>query len=250
MSDNRPVTPLPDGQPPLPERVVRRGALRNGASDSPLRPKISADVVLAAERLPAMGSSQRIIAIGASTGGTQALEAVLTRLPTTCLGIVIVQHMPQRFTALLAKRLDELCAIEIREARDGDRVTPGRALIAPGGKHMILRRNGAGYQVDVADGPLVNHHKPSVDVLFRSVALSAGANALGIIMTGMGDDGARGLKEMRDTGARTIAQDEASCIVFGMPKEAIKRGAAEQTMALERIPAAVAAFCRSGKPVA
>ena len=214
-----------------------------------LRPKNSADVMLPAgpSSAPAR-STEQIIAMGASTGGTQALEAVLTRLPATCLGIVIVQHMPERFTAMLAQRLNDLCQIEIREACNGDRVMPGRALIAPGGKHMMLKRNGTQYLVDVADGPLVNRHKPSVDVLFRSVARFAGANALGILMTGMGDDGARGLKEMHDTGARTIAQDEASCVVFGMPREAIRLGAADQTLALDQIPGAVVAFCRSSGP--
>lgn len=209
-------------------------------------PSLSADVMLA----PASGLSlaqrttEQIIAIGTSTGGTQALEAVLTQLPATCLGIVIVQHMPEQFTAMFAERLDSLCALEVREAKNGDRVLPGRALIAPGGKHMMLKRSGAQYVVDVADGPLVNRHKPSVDVLFRSVARSAGANALGIIMTGMGDDGARSLKEMRDAGARTIAQDEASCVVFGMPMEAIRLGGAERVLPLSQIPGAMLAYTR------
>jgi len=184
-------------------------------------------------------TTDQVIAIGTSTGGTQALEAILTRLPATALGIVIVQHMPAVFTAMFADRLHGLCKIEVREAQNGDRVFPGRALIAPGGKHMSLKRNGAQYTVEVADGPVVNRHKPSVDVLFRSVARCAGANALGIIMTGMGDDGARGLKEMHDAGARTIAQDEASCVVFGMPKEAIKLGAIDITLPLDQIPAAI-----------
>ena len=236
-------------------RAAARARVGKGPRVAPatpfLRPKNSADVMLAAGPTLAMaGSSEQIIAIGTSTGGTQALEAVLTRLPATCLGIVIVQHMPERFTAMLAQRLNELCRMEIREAQNGDRVMPGRALIAPGGKHMLLKRSGTQYQVEVSDGPLVNRHKPSVDVLFRSVARFAGANALGIIMTGMGDDGARGLKEMHDAGARTIAQDEASCIVFGMPREAIKLGAVDQTIALEQIPGAVTAYCRTGNPVA
>ena len=236
-------------------RAAARARVGTGPRVAPatplLRPKNSADVMLAAGPPLAMpGNGEQIIAIGTSTGGTQALEAVLTRLPATCLGIVIVQHMPERFTAMLAQRLNELCRMEIREAQNGDRVMPGRALIAPGGKHMLLKRSGTQYQVDVADGPLVNRHKPSVDVLFRSVARFAGANALGIIMTGMGDDGARGLKEMHDAGARTIAQDEASCVVFGMPREAIKLGAVDQTMALDQIPGAVTAYCRTGNPVA
>ncbi len=189
-------------------------------------------------------TTDQLIAIGTSTGGTQALEAVLTRLPATCLGIVIVQHMPEKFTALFAERLNSICEIEVREASNGDRVIPGRALIAPGGRHMLLKRSGAQYVVEVVDGPLVNRHKPSVDVLFRSVAKFAGANALGIIMTGMGDDGARGMKEMKDAGARTIAQDEASCVVFGMPKEAIKLGAVDTIASLDKIPEAMIAYTR------
>ncbi len=217
------------------------------AADSALlRPKNSADVMIAAGSSTAIaGSTDQIVAIGASTGGTQALELVLRRLPTSCRGMVIVQHMPERFTAMLAQRLNEICQIEVREARNGDRVCAGRALIAPGNKHMLLRRSGTHYLVEVLDGPLVNRHKPSVDVLFRSVAKYAGANALGIILTGMGDDGARSLKEMRDSGARTIAQDEASCVVFGMPKEAIRHGGAEQVMPLDQIPGALLAFGRS-----
>lgn len=187
-------------------------------------------------------TTNKVVAIGTSTGGTQALEAVLTRLPTTSLGIIIVQHMPEKFTAMFAERLNNLCQIEVREAKNGDRVIPGLALIAPGGRHMMLKRNGAQYAVEVVDGPLVNRHKPSVDVLFRSVAKFAGANALGIIMTGMGDDGARGMKEMHDAGARTIAQDEASCVVFGMPKEAIKLGATDQSMSLDQIPTAIIGY--------
>ena len=147
--------------------------------------------------------------------------------------------MPEQFTAMFAERLNSLCQIEVREARNNDRIMPGRALIAPGGRHMMLKRNGAQYHVEVVDGPLVNRHRPSVDVLFRSVARFAGSNALGVIMTGMGDDGARGLKEMHDAGAATIAQDEASSVVFGMPKEAIKLGAADRVMALDHIPAAL-----------
>ena len=184
-------------------------------------------------------TTERIIAIGTSTGGTQALEQVLQALPATAPGIVIVQHMPEKFTALFAKRLDSVCQLRIKEAEAGDRVLPGQVLIAPGGRHMTLRRSGAQYVVDVADGPLVNRHKPSVDVLFRSVAKFAGANAVGIILTGMGDDGARGLKEMQGAGAATIAQDEKSCVVFGMPKEAIALGAADSVLALSQMPQAI-----------
>ncbi|KTT22325.1 chemotaxis protein CheB, partial [Pseudacidovorax intermedius] len=180
-------------------------------------------------------TTERVVAIGTSTGGTQALEEVLTALPRVCPGMVIVQHMPEKFTAAFAARLNGLCRIEVKEAETNDRVMPGRALIAPGGKHMLLRRSGAQYHVEVVDGPLVNRHRPSVDVLFRSVAKAAGGNAQGIIMTGMGDDGAAGLLEMRNAGARTLAQDEESCVVFGMPKEAIKRGAVERTLPLAAI---------------
>ena len=203
--------------------------------------KLSADAVLAPapahmpEARTPLRTTERVVAIGTSTGGTQALEEVLTALPRVTPGIVIVQHMPEKFTAAFAQRLNQLCQIEVREARHGDRVLQGRALIAPGGKHMLLRRDGAQYYVDVIYGPLVNRHRPSVDVLFRSVAKQAGANALGIIMTGMGDDGAAGLLEMRKLGARTVAQDEESCVVYGMPKEAIKRGGVEKTVALKTI---------------
>ena len=222
-------------------------ALAASASPAINRPKLSADAMLSAASHRALErTTDQLVAIGTSTGGTQALEAVLTRLPATAPGIVVVQHMPEKFTAMFAERLDGLCQIEVREARNGDRVLPGLALIAPGGRHMMLKRNGAQYVVDVADGPLINRHKPSVDVLFRSVAKFAGANALGIIMTGMGDDGARGMKEMHDAGAKTIAQDESSCVVFGMPKEAIKLGGVDQTMPLQQIPGAIVAYGNSG----
>jgi two-component system chemotaxis response regulator CheB len=208
-----------------------------GAVLVPAPAKLTADAVLAPahESRALLRTTERVVAIGTSTGGTLALEEVLTALPRVTPGIVIVQHMPEKFTAAFAARLNTLCQIEVREARHGDRVLPGRALIAPGGKHMLLRRDGALYHVDVIDGPLVNRHRPSVDVLFRSVAKQAGANALGIIMTGMGDDGAAGLLEMRKAGARTAAQDEESCVVYGMPKEAIKRGAVEKTVPLKAI---------------
>ncbi len=199
--------------------------------------KLNADAVLAApDHLTAMVlTTEQVVALGTSTGGTQALECVLRRLPRVCPGIVIVQHMPEKFTAEFANRLNGLCQIEVKEAQNNDRVLPGRALIAPGGKHTLLRRTGAQYFVEVTDGPLVNRHRPSVDVLFRSVAKAAGANALGIIMTGMGDDGASGLLEMRRAGARTLAQDEDSCVVYGMPKEAVKRGAVERSVPLAAI---------------
>ena len=201
--------------------------------------RVSADAILAAGAQAMARTTENIVAIGTSTGGTQALELILTALPRVCPGIVIVQHMPEHFTAAFAERLNRLCEIEVREAKNGDRVIPGCALIAPGGRHMVLKRNGAQYQVEIVDGPPVSRHRPSVDVLFRSVARSAGGNALGIIMTGMGDDGARGLKDMFDAGAATVAQDEASCVVFGMPKEAIKLNAAQRVMALEDIHRAI-----------
>ncbi|AZE66549.1 protein-glutamate methylesterase/protein-glutamine glutaminase [Pseudomonas synxantha] len=201
--------------------------------------RVNADVIVPGGTQAMVRTTDNIVAIGTSTGGTQALELILTALPRVCPGIVIVQHMPEHFTAAFAERLNRLCEIEVREAKNGDRVIPGCALIAPGGRHMVLKRNGAQYQVEIVDGPPVSRHRPSVDVLFRSVARSAGCNALGIIMTGMGDDGARGLKEMFDAGAATVAQDEASCVVFGMPKEAIKLNAAQRVMALEDIHRAI-----------
>ena len=199
--------------------------------------KLNADVMLAPadNRTAMIQTTERVVALGTSTGGTQALELVLKSLPRVCPGIVIVQHMPEKFTAEFANRLNSLCQIAVKEAENNDRVVPGRALIAPGGKHMLLRRTGAQYYVEVTDGPLVNRHRPSVDVLFRSVSKCAGANALGVIMTGMGDDGAAGLLEMRKAGAHTLAQDEESCVVFGMPKEAVKRGAVERLVPLTAI---------------
>ena len=205
-------------------------------------PKLTADAVLAATSRAMAQTTEGIVAIGTSTGGTQALEAVLTSLPRVCPGMVIVQHMPENFTAAFAKRLNDLCEIEVKEAAHGDRVIAGRALIAPGGKHMLLKRSGAQYHVDVIDGPLVSRHRPSVNVLFRSVAQQAGKNALGIIMTGMGDDGAQGLKEMRDVGAKTLGQDERSCVVYGMPKEANKLGAVEREVSLAKIPQEIVTY--------
>ncbi|MCP5267361.1 MAG: chemotaxis response regulator protein-glutamate methylesterase [Burkholderiaceae bacterium] len=181
-------------------------------------------------------TTDHVIAMGLSTGGVQTVEAVLPRLPRTAPGMVMVQHMPAKFTAGLASRLNALCEVEVAEARDGDRVINGRVLIAPGGRHMRLKRSGAQYVVEVFDAPLFNHHRPSVDVLFKSVAQCAGRNASGILMTGMGDDGARGLLEMRRAGARTAAQNEATSVVFGMPAEAIRIGAAESVLALNDVP--------------
>lgn len=180
--------------------------------------------------------TDRIVCIGVSTGGTEALRDVLEVLPRRTPGILIVQHMPGGFTAAFAKRLNGLCEIEVKEAADGDAVVSGTAYIAPGGRHMLLQRTGKRYHIAIKDGPPVSRHRPSADVLFRSAAQYAGSNALGIIMTGMGDDGAKGLLEMRKLGAATRAQDEESCVVFGMPKEAIACGAVEKVVSLTQIP--------------
>ena len=208
--------------------------------------KLTADVIMPA---PVAGqamarTTETVVCIGASTGGTESLRVVLEALPADCPGIVIVQHMPEKFTEAFARRLDGLCAMEVKEAADGDTVHRGRVLIAPGNHHMLLQRSGARYYVAIKDGQLVSRHRPSVDVLFRSAARFAGPNALGIIMTGMGDDGARGLLEMREAGAMTAAQDEASCVVFGMPKEAIARGAADRIMPLDHLAGEI---MRTGK---
>jgi two-component system, chemotaxis family, protein-glutamate methylesterase/glutaminase len=196
-------------------------------------PHTAAKPALAPIRLQ---TTHKIIAIGASTGGTQAIETVIREWPANAPGTVIVQHMPEGFTAAFAKRLNQVCQVEVREARDQDRVVPGVVLIAPGGKrHMLLERSGANYQVALKEGPPVNYHRPSVDVLFQSVARNAGKNATGVILTGMGGDGAKGLLAMRETGSFTVAQDEASCVVFGMPKEAIKLGAASKITPLSQV---------------
>lgn len=199
-------------------------------------PKLRADAVLASSSAKPMSeTTDRVIAIGTSTGGTQALERVLVKLPRTAPGIVVVQHMPEQFTAAFAARLNSICEVQVKEAETNDRVIPGVVLIANGGKHLLLRRSGAQYRVEIKDGPLVSRHRPSVDVLFRSVANAAGRNAVGIIMTGMGDDGARGLMEMHQAGAFTVAQDEKTCVVYGMPKEAVKLGAVDKQVGLDEI---------------
>ncbi len=184
-------------------------------------------------------TSNKVIAIGASTGGTEALKAVLVQMPVNSPGIVIVQHMPANFTAAFAERLNGLCQITVKEAKDNDSVSTGTALLAPGNYHMLLRRSGARYHVEVKTGPMVHHQRPAVDVLFKSTAQYAGANAIGVILTGMGADGAAGLLDMKNMGAGTIAQDEKTCIVFGMPKEAIKLGAADMILPLDRIAAEI-----------
>jgi len=198
--------------------------------------KLTADVMLPPPSRHAMArTTESVICMGASTGGTTSLTEVLTALPADCPGIVIVQHMPEHFTTSFAERLNGLCECEVKEATDGDTVLRGRVLIAPGNYHTMLERSGARYYVSVRQGPLVSRHRPSVDVLFRSAARVAGSNAVGVIMTGMGDDGARGLSEMKESGAFTIAQDEATSIVFGMPKEAIALGCVDRVVPLQNI---------------
>lgn len=199
-------------------------------------PKLTADVIMP---MPthniSIETTESVVVVGASTGGTEALRVFLEQLPIDCPGVVIVQHMPEHFTAAFASRLDSICAVSIKEAEDNDTVLRGRVLIAPGNKHLLLKRSGARYYVEVKSGPLVSRHRPSVDVLFRSTARYAGKNAIGVIMTGMGDDGAHGMLEMKTSGAYNIAQDEDSCVVFGMPKEAIKLGAVDKILPLPEI---------------
>jgi two-component system chemotaxis response regulator CheB len=226
-------------------------ARRDPARDDPAREEAAAPTSRAARGsgpAPAarLRTTHRVLAIGASTGGTQAIEQVLTRLPAHAPGTVIVQHMPEHFTAAFARRLDALCAMEVREARDGDAVVPGVALVAPGGRHMVLQRSGARYVARVKDGPPVHHQRPAVDVLFQSVARHAGRNAVGVLLTGMGADGAKGLLAMREAGAHTVAQDEQSCVVFGMPREAIRLGAAAEVVGLPHVaPAILRALVRA-----
>lgn len=213
-----------------------------GAAQAQLRPgspakRETADAILPPPKPSLTFTSDKVAAIGASTGGTEALREFLEAMPPDAPGLVIVQHMPEGFTRAFAHRLNQSCKIEVKEAVNGDRVLSGRALIAPGNRHMLLIRSGGHYAVEIVDGPPVSRHRPSVDVLFRSVAKAAGPNAIGIIMTGMGDDGADGLLEMKRAGAATIAQDEATCVVFGMPKEAIRRGAVGTVLPLSQIPA-------------
>lgn len=201
-----------------------------------VQPKLSADVMIAKGAQSAMvQTTEKVIVVGASTGGTEALRVFLESMPIDAPAIAIVQHMPENFTKAFAKRLDGICRISVKEAENGDSLLRGRALIAPGNHHMLLKRSGAKYYVEIKDGPLVSRHRPSVDVLFRSAARYAGKNALGALMTGMGDDGAKGLLELREAGAYTIAQDEKSCVVFGMPHEAIKLGAALKILPLDMI---------------
>jgi two-component system chemotaxis response regulator CheB len=210
-----------------------------------IEPKLTADAMLAKPRSKAMiHTTEKIIAVGASTGGTEALRIFLEQFPMDAPGIMVVQHMPENFTTGFAQRLDSLCQMTVKEAQNNDTVVRGRVLIAPGNRHMLLKRSGARYYVEIKDGPLVSRHRPSVDVLFRSAASYAGKNVVGVILTGMGDDGAKGMKEMKDAGAINIAQNEETCVVFGMPNEAIKAGAVDHVLPLESITMKVHTLCR------
>ncbi len=222
-------------------RVRRRAPVLPAAEQ-----RLTADAVLPRVRQPSLRiTSDKVVAVGASTGGTDALRELLEAMPPDAPGLVVVQHMPEHFTRAFADRINRLCRIEVKEAASGDRVLEGRALIAPGNRHATLVRSGGHYAVEVIDGPLVSRHRPSVDVLFRSAARAAGPNAVGVIMTGMGDDGAEGLLEMKQAGAATIAQNEATCVVFGMPKEAIDRGAVDEVVPLPQIPQRLLWLARS-----
>jgi two-component system chemotaxis response regulator CheB len=229
----------PRPRPAPPEAPAPSSDARSSDKARLVAGKLSADVILPPPQ-PKRGSAvaastEVVVCIGASTGGTEALHALLQSFPADAPGMVVVQHMPETFTGPFARRLDSLCALSVREAQDGDDVCRGRVLIAPGNRHILLKRNGARYTVELRDGPLVARHRPSVDVMFRSAAHYAGTNAIGVLMTGMGDDGARGLLEMFEAGAHTIAQDKATCVVFGMPNEAIKRGAVRKVLPLGAI---------------
>jgi two-component system chemotaxis response regulator CheB len=218
--------------------------LRTLTPSHTVEPKLTADAILSPATHAMAETTEKVVVIGASTGGTEALKTVLEALPADTPGIVIVQHMPELFTRAFANRLDGLCSISVKEAETNDTVIRGRALIAPGNHHLLLKRSGARYYVEVKDGPLVCRHRPSVDVLFRSAARYAGQNAVGVILTGMGDDGARGMLEMKQAGARTIAQDEATCIVFGMPKEAIKLNGVDKILPLQSVAGTMLAYAR------
>jgi len=220
-------------------KAAAQARLRPFSAAHTVQPKLTADAILSPATHAMAETTEKIVAIGASTGGTEALKTLLENLPSDSPGIVIVQHMPELFTRAFASRLDGLCAISVKEAESNDTVLRGRALIAPGNHHLLLKRSGARYYVEIKDGPLVCRHRPSVDVLFRSAARYAGQNAVGVILTGMGDDGARGMLEMKQAGAFTVAQDEATSVVFGMPKEAIKLNGVDKILPLESIAAAI-----------
>ncbi|QJB57883.1 chemotaxis response regulator protein-glutamate methylesterase [Pseudodesulfovibrio sp. zrk46] len=223
--------------------MVKPGKKRTVVEPLKVAPKLSADVVIPMGKPQPLGPTDKVCLVGASTGGTEALRVFLEALPPNCPPVAIVQHMPEHFTAAFANRLNGICKIAVKEAVDGDQMMRGQALIAPGDKHMLLKRVGNRYHVEVKQGPLVSRHRPSVDVLFRSGARYGGANVVAAIMTGMGDDGAKGMKELYDVGAFTIAQDEASCVVFGMPQEAIKHGGVHKVMTLTGIAGEMVRMC-------
>jgi two-component system chemotaxis response regulator CheB len=225
-------------------KAAAAARLRTLTPGHTVEPKLTADAILSPATHAMAETTEKVAVIGASTGGTEALKTLLETMPADTPGIVIVQHMPELFTRAFANRLDGLCAITVKEAETNDTVIRGRALIAPGNHHMLIKRSGARYYVEIKDGPLVCRHRPSVDVLFRSAARYAGRNAVGVILTGMGDDGARGMLEMKQAGAVTIAQDEASCIVFGMPKEAIKLNGVDKILPLTSIAGAILSHAR------
>jgi two-component system chemotaxis response regulator CheB len=226
-------------------RAASEARVRGRPRRLPVVPKLDAGAVVPSRPPPVIReTTHKVVAVGASTGGTEALRELLESMPPDAPGIAIVQHMPEVFTAQFAKRLDQTCRIEVKEAQQNDRLVSGRALIAPGNRHLVVRRSGALYFVDVVDGPPVSLHRPSVNVLFRSAAQAAGPNAVGVILTGMGDDGAEGLAEMKKAGARTIAQDEATCVVFGMPKEAIAAGGVDEILPLPRIAPQILKWAR------
>ncbi|MGA2113464.1 MAG: chemotaxis response regulator protein-glutamate methylesterase [Bryobacteraceae bacterium] len=226
------------------QAVRAAAAARLRVPSHTVEPKLTADAILSRAKGATLDTTEKVVVVGASTGGTEALRALLEVLPADGPGIAIVQHMPEVFTRAFANRLDGLCQISVKEAQSNDTVLRGRALIAPGNHHLLLKRSGARYYVEIKDGPLVSRHRPSVDVLFRSAARYAGQNAVGVILTGMGDDGASGMLEMKQAGAATIAQDEATSVVFGMPNEAIKRGAVDTVLPLPAIAAAILARTR------
>jgi two-component system chemotaxis response regulator CheB len=224
--------------------AMTKGKIKPYVHGREVAPKLTADVIIEKPNSKAMvQTTEKVVVVGASTGGTEALKVFLEMLPEDAPGMVIVQHMPEHFTAAFAKRLDTTCRVTVKEAADNDSVVRGRVLIAPGNHHTLLKRSGARYYVEIKDGPLVSRHRPSVDVLFRTAARYAGKNATGIIMTGMGDDGAHGMKEMFDAGAHTIAQDEASCVVYGMPHEAVKLGGVHKILPLRNIAAEMLRLC-------
>ncbi|MGD1093844.1 MAG: chemotaxis response regulator protein-glutamate methylesterase [Bryobacteraceae bacterium] len=225
-------------------RAAAVARLRRPGPSQAVQPKLTADAILPRAKTAMLETTEKVVVVGASTGGTEALRSLLEVMPADAPGIVIVQHMPELFTRAFANRLDGLCRISVKEAESNDTVLRGRALIAPGNHHLLLKRSGARYYVDIKDGPLVSRHRPSVDVLFRSAARYAGPNAVAVIMTGMGDDGANGMLEMKQAGAVTLAQDEATSVVFGMPNEAIKRGAVYKILPLQDIAGSILAHTR------